>query len=282
MKIAVLGGNGMLGSMLVRHLSKSMDIVATVRSLDKVTHNPNVDWRLFDYPQHKEEELKEITTGCAWVINAIGAIPQRWRGQKMMVEANICLPYLLLSLKQTVIQIGTDCVYSGSHYTGISENDSPDPIDRYGYSKVLGEFGQSKILRCSIVGPETHGESLLGWFLNQPAGAQIKGFSNHHWNGVTTLVFAKICQGIIQNNVKLSRIQHIVPADWANKYYLLKLFAEYYGRLDIELTPTQVPTSISRVLKTLYPNLNKQLWELAGYSEIPTIRQMVKEMAEYG
>ena len=69
-----------------------------------------------------------------------------------------------------VIQIGTDCVYSGKK--GLySETDKHDPLDVYGKSKSLGEVfdGSALIIRCSIIGPEFKKQKsfLFEWFLNQ-------------------------------------------------------------------------------------------------------------------
>jgi len=53
-------------------------------------------------------------------------------------------------------------------------------------------------LRASIIGPEPKAHvSLLDWFLGQKKDAAVNGFTNHQWNGVTTLHFARLCHGII-------------------------------------------------------------------------------------
>ncbi len=276
MKIAVLGANGMLGSMLVKVLSQQFEVVATVRREDYIIPMDNVEWRLFDANVDIVAfNLKDVD----WIINAIGVIPQR---KPCSYDLNWCLSMVLSRIGTPVIQIGTDCVFDGTtgNYT---ENSPRNATDKYGLSKIWGERldTNSYLIRCSIVGPETHGKSLLGWFLNQSQNAVIDGYTNHLWNGVTTMAFAQVCAGIIANNTELPHIQHLVPADAVSKYELLCLFREYFKRQDITINPVEAPEPINRTLATNNPKLNRLLWHKAGYTKIPTIEQMVKEMAEW-
>jgi dTDP-4-dehydrorhamnose reductase len=181
------------------------------------------------------------------------------------------------------LQIATDCVYSGNrgHYT---EKDSHDPLDVYGKTKSLGEVYAAHMyhIRCSIIGPEPKGHvSLLDWFLRQPRSSSINGYTNHQWNGITTLHFARICQGIIKQDIKLPHVQHLIPADAISKAALLQSFAHEYHCEDVKITPTKATTVIDRTLSTINDSLNKKLWEAAGYNKPPSVPQMVKEIAEF-
>ena len=69
------------------------------------------------------------------------------------------------------------------------------------------------LLRGSIVGPERgEGKSLLNWFLSQNSN-KVNGFIDHMWNGITTLNFAKIVDGMIKNNNFNTYTQHVLPKD---------------------------------------------------------------------
>jgi len=313
MKIAVLGANGMLGSMLVDYLSKYFEVVATIRSRG---YNPpkGVKLMYLDAIKDSDAQIAHVIKDCQWVINAIGAIPQRVEGYMRFFLINAKFPLDLIRLtRKPIIQVATDCIYSGYMrfflinakfpldlirltrkpiiqvatdciYSGQKgnyiETDMSVPADDYGKSKKEGEVVAPNMhhIRCSIVGPEKHGESLLGKFLNNEIR---QGYTNHLWNGVTTLHFAKVCRGVIENNTSISKMQHLVPADRVSKYELLKLFAKEFKRGDIQLEPTEAPEKINRTLSTTHPEINRELWRKAGYPKPPTIAQMVRELAEY-
>jgi len=284
MKVAVLGATGMLGSMLVQYLRQHFEVVATVRNKDYEAPE-GIEVRYYDAIKNDDGKLFKAIKKCDWIINAIGAIPQRVSDNFITVATNAFFPTRLQLVADVpgvkVIQIATDCVYSGrkGNYT---ESDLPNPIDIYGESKKQGEVTADHMyhIRCSIVG--MHGSySLLHWFLNQPPNATVQGFVNHLWNGVTTLHFAKVCQGIIEHDLRLEHMQHLVPADSVSKHELLRLFAKEFGREDIAIKPVEAPDSIDRTLSTDNQTLNLYLWRLAGYTTLPTIAEMVKELAKY-
>lgn len=252
--IVVLGSTGMLGSMVAKTLKG--DVIATTRQTFSV-----------------EKPDKLLLKEANWVINCIGLIKPYCGDEDKAREVNSEFPY---TLPRNTIQIATDCVYSGKK-GGYVESDEHDATDVYGITKSKGEAPHLKKLRCSIIGPEAnHHVSLLDWFLSQ---TEANGYTNHYWNGVTTYHFAKICQAVIDNNIELPELLHIVPADIVTKAELLRIIAEEYGK-EIPITDVNAPESIDRTLSTDNPHLNEKLWKLAGYDTPPTIRQMIRELSE--
>ncbi len=289
MKIAVLGASGMLGSMLVDYLSKYYQIVATTRSPEFVREMPNVEWRQLDALFYNPIYISDAINYCDYAINAIGLIKHNINENNVVdaINTNSLFPNRLAEIAKQwnckVIQIETDCVFSGSR-SGYLENDVHDADDVYGKTKSLGEACSPDIchLRCSLIGSElkTH-KSLMDWFLFQPKNTVVEGYVNHIWNGITTLHFAKICRGIINHKLDLPSLQHVVPFDAVDKAMLLQYLAMEFGRGDITIKQVSIKPSINRTLATLDQRLNNKLWVLAGYSEKPTIKQMVKELVEY-
>lgn len=225
-----------------------------------------------------------------YVINCIGLIKQLISesiSENVLeaIKVNSEFPRELEKLANVynfkVIQIATDCVYSGEK-GNYSEEAIHSPVDVYGMTKSLGEVHGPKVmtLRCSIVGPEISGNnSLLSWLLSQPLNSEIKGYSNHLWNGLSTLHFSKIVSGIVRNNSFRPGVYHLVPSGAVSKGELLEFFVKFYKRPDLSIFMIQGPTSINRTLTTTMPMYNLELWKMAGYNEPPTIEQMIKELA---
>lgn len=208
------------------------------------------------------------------IINCIGVIKPYCHNVERAIKINSLFPQ---TLPEGSIQIATDCVYLGTKGKYV-ESDLHDADDTYGKTKSLGEASGVHNLRCSIIGPEikTH-SSLLDWFLAQEG--EVNGFTNHLWNGLTTYHFAKIVKAVIEKNIPLQYMQHIVPADVVTKAELLKIIAKVYGK-KIKINEVEADVAVDRTLATSHKAMNRKLWKAAGYDEIPTIEQMVKEMKE--
>lgn len=254
MSVTILGSTGMLGSMM----AKALDI----------------DFEVLNRP-----ELDAERSFTFWnddlIINCMGKIKPYCDDVASAIKVNALFPH---TLPGGSIQIATDCVYSGKKGQYV-ETDPHDALDVYGKTKSLGEAPYIHNLRCSIIGPEVKNHlSLLDWFLAQKG--EVNGFTNHLWNGITTLHFARIVQGAIREGIELPPLQHIVPADVVTKAELLEIIAEAYGK-STTVKPVAAPEAVDRTLATLDPAMNLKLWQAAGYPEPPTIEYMVAELAAF-
>jgi dTDP-4-dehydrorhamnose reductase len=291
--IKVIGADGMLGTMLVHYLAKqdNVNLSATAFTPDVAeklkAHFPDIKIDVFDAGNPDFDLFK----GTDWVVNAIGIINTYIKDDNAAQRKNALLINSLFpdalghageKLGFKVLQIATDCVYSGNKGS-YSESDPFDPYDAYGMTKYMGEVPLPALhhLRCSIIGPEAaNRKSLLEWFINNEKNANVTGFSNHLWNGVTTLHFAKICYGIITSGMKLPQLQHIVPGDVLPKSEMLKIFTKCYDRQDISITEGQAKLAIDRTLVTNNPTLNQKIWQAAGYDTPPTLEEMISEVSK--
>lgn len=297
-KVIVLGASGMLGSMITDVLARDNDlaITATVRSEKALEKGrellPSVDWQRFDAAGSDLPYALDIINRHTWVINAIGITKPLIHDDNAFeveraIRINSLFPHWLAAKAQAVgaqvLQIATDCVYSGSKGAYI-ETDRHDALDVYGKTKSLGEVMQPCMhhLRCSIIGPEPKDfKFLLEWFRRQPVSAQVNGYINHRWNGVTTFHFARIIQGIIKAGITLPHVQHLVPTGDVTKAEMLKEFSQAYNRQDVQIRDTAASLVIDRRLSTNNPDLNQQLWQLAGYNSPPTVPEMIIELSQY-
>jgi dTDP-4-dehydrorhamnose reductase len=285
----------MLGSMVVDYFSRQPDlaITATVRSdalrQQMSTRCPRVSWRVDDF---SSGTLDRSLFDQHWIVNAIGITKPLIRDDNAAeimtaIDINSRLPHLVGREAETrgarVLQIATDCVYSGAKGRYI-ETDAQDALDVYGKTKSLGEcfLSSTQHLRCSIIGPEPKDfKFLIEWFRRQPANASVNGFTNHHWNGVTTLHFAKLCYGFITRDLPLTHLQHIVPTGMVTKAQMLHDFARAYKRPDITINDVAAKTVIDRTLATNNPDGNLEIWRAAGYTTPPTVTEMNEELGGY-
>lgn len=246
MKILVLGGDGMLGHQLLRQLSTHNDVRVTLRRdladyasfglFDSSNAYAGVDVRSTEALLAVFSEFKP-----AAVINAVGIVKQRASAKETIpsLEINALLPHRLAQLCKTVearlIQISTDCVFSGR--TGsYTESMQPDAEDLYGRSKLLGEVDEPGCLtfRTSIIGRELARKTgLLEWFLAQHG--TIRGFTNAIYSGLTTQELSRVIQNILAHFPEAHGLYH-VSTQPISKHDLLALIKDHLG-LQIEIVP---------------------------------------------
>ena len=127
-----------------------------------------------------------------------------------------------------IIQISTDCVFSGKK-GGYIETDFKDGLGFYAQSKALGEIKNDKDLtiRTSIIGPELKkdGTGLFNWFVQQTG--EVLGYSNAYWSGVTTIELALAIKAAIKEN--MSGLYHLSSPIKISKNDLLILFQKEFG-----------------------------------------------------
>ncbi len=288
--VLILGKSGMLGSMVYDYFKNStnLNIYGTVRNPDYLQGND----LLFDVYNFKQLEEKDfVDLNIDYIINCIGITKPFSKdndpeGVKRAIAINSKFPWQLAEYASKhdikVLQIGTDCVYSGKG--GLYDENSPhDPLDVYGKSKSLGEVfdGTALIIRCSIIGPELKDQKsfLLEWFFSQPQGGTIGGFEHHLWNGVTTLQFAQICEKIIVSNIfdellQKSYVHHFTPNSTVNKYELMNIFNETFNK---ELIINQINKPDEKVDRTLTSKYNI----LDKYYEKKEMSVVISELKEY-
>ena len=286
--VAVLGVNGMLGHTIFRELSGFEGNLVGSSRLEETNPLTGNHFFLDATSPVLPKPLHELGPDD-FVINCIGVI------NKNIVETsadscerallvNSLFPYKLDTLADElgfrIIQIATDCVFSGSKGRYL-ETDTHDTIDIYGKTKSLGEVPSKNMMniRVSIVGPEVDsGVSLFEWVRNQPVNAQIKGYSDHFWNGVTTAAFARICLGILNNSGFVAGTHHLMPCDSMSKFELVREISSRCERADIDILELPSGNRIDRTLATVNVPLNQQLWANAGYSSIPKIADLVSDI----
>ena len=282
MKVVVLGSTGMLGHAVVNELR-----AAGIDTLTVARNNADLS---FDQEKQSVFDLDLDIHAGDYLVNCIGLISHLIderdpASRAKALSLNALLPNELASLAESkgakLIQIATDCVFSGS--TGsYTENSPHDATDVYGKTKSLGEVASPNAmhLRVSIIGKELRGkQSLLEWVIGQPINAVIPGFTDRIWNGITTKAFGKLIVGIISKHGFLSGVAHVLPANKVSKFELVSKIAAAFGRNDITVVPAASGEEKDLTLSTYRPETNKKLWLDAGYQEIPFIEELLGEIS---
>jgi len=250
-KCLVLGGEGMLGHMLVKYLKSLPDFEVYFTSRGKQDMNA-IYFDAYNDFKFIEEILREIKPDL--VVNCIGIINKfvTEENKEEVLFVNSVLPHKLARIcnenDSKFIQISTDCVFSGeiddsSRIDGIyTEESKVSPTDFYGLSKACGEVNDdyNLTIRTSLIGPELDKyksselkelkNGLMEWFLAQD-GKKIKGYTDVIWSGVTTL---ELCKQIVEMyNKGVTGLINIV-SEPISKFDLLNLIKDVY-EIDVKI-----------------------------------------------
>jgi len=243
MKICIFGANGMLGNALMYSmaLSKDHQVIGTVR---------NESAKQFFPPEIRQKIISGIDAENILsvalllqkekpdvVINSVGIVKQINNGADptRAIGFNAMLPHQLSQICQSIgarlIHISTDCVFSGNKGVPYLESDTPDPVDLYGRTKLLGELGDAPhelTLRTSYIGNEFEGTNgLLEWFLAQ--NEPITGYTKAIYSGLPTVILADLIRDRVLDLPQLHGLYHVSSSP-ISKYNLLNLVARVFGK----------------------------------------------------
>lgn len=268
MRVCILGNSGMLGHIVYGRFSSSYNL--SVHGFGRET--------LDLFPMSDAQVYRRLTRHVGlnkdYVINCIGAIKPHFNNPSSYstnVYVNAVFPLQLANWGQKtntrIIHITTDCVF-GVNYGLYTEVSLHDPLDAYGKSKSLGEPSNAMVIRTSIIGPEKESKKSLFEWIRSNQGKTVDGFTNHWWNGMTTVELARCLYKIIDEEWYNEGTYHIFSDD-ISKYELVKSIISAY-EWDISVNPRKVEPA-NRTLRTTK--------ELCTILNIPDIRQQLKDMA---
>ncbi len=265
-QIVVFGANGMLGSVVSEYLaSRQFEVVRVTRELFNVLTSPLKRLEGF------------ICSADQVVVNCI-VHEVRSSNWKETVTVNSLFPrqlsYLCAHKGAKLIHISSNAVFSGA--TGnYQEDEVPDPKDLYGLSKLLAETDNCMVLRTSILGMERFSNRyLLQWAISQ-RDKQVRGFTNHYWNGVTTLTLVEAIENIILAGLYTNGVFHLHSRESMSKCELLRVINDAYA-LDLDIVPGEAEQSDNKTLSSIYSlsslvvrtSIVEQLKTLKDYSII--------------
>ena len=181
--LVITGAAGALGRMLVEEARNRDD--SEQLQIEGLTRK---DWdfaRLRNLPMIFSSPKKKVVINCAGIIRDVGSYAP---GTMSYINAFLP-PQLAMAMHQDrVIQISTDCVFSGEDGP-YEENAQPTPVDMYGRTKLAGEltgpmYAQRNVLtiRLSFIGLGKRG--WLRRFMDAEPETPVYGFDSWMWNGL--------------------------------------------------------------------------------------------------
>jgi dTDP-4-dehydrorhamnose reductase len=261
-RVLILGGDGMLGHQVERELRTRHHVGVTLRRSDEITRIPGAspkagsaegdapsgDERVFSGVDVREiDRVAEVMAAFQpqAVVNAVGIVKQRPEAEDPLsaLEVNAAFPHRLARLcadaGARLVHFSTDCVFSGRK-GAYRETDSPDPVDTYGRTKLLGEVGPPHVtLRTSIVGLEKgRRQGLVEWFL--ASRGRVHGYRRALYSGLTTLEMARLVDRLLVAHPDLAGLFHVASAP-IDKFTLLSRLASVLGRKDVQIEPVDEP-----------------------------------------
>lgn len=264
-KVVVIGSTGMLGYAVSEYYSRGNYTVTKISRSE------------FDIVKDSIKKLEDILKGNDFVINCAGVIKPMIAKTSIedVLQVNSIFPRNLAKISNKLglrcYHVTTDCVYSGKSgkYT---ENDIFDADDVYGMSKNGGDNTECMVLRTSIIGEEKgHSRSLLEWARNN-AKKDVNGYTNHRWNGVTTIYLAEIIETIETKNLYQKGIFHIYSPNTLNKFELLQQISDVYG-LKLKINAVEAKDRVDRNLASIK--------SLSVAVSIKIIHKQLLEMREF-
>lgn len=263
MKLLILGAQGMLGQMALRYFSgKAGFTVAVLNTRYEVSTNK-------EFVEQVNGHLADV------VLNCIGLIKQHRPAAKDLYDINARLPgHLAACLRPETVLVhpSTDCIFSGLQAGMYGAIHAPDAEDDYGISKSMGELAvalrpRTLLVRTSIIGPDErqNGLGLMAWFMRQTRGTRVNGYTNHYWNGITTLEWCKIVDSLLEE-ARYYEHAHVVQPGLIQPVSKYELLASTNRIFDcgIEVHPHEDAHRINRSLSPnlVAPPIEQQLQEL--------------------
>lgn len=262
--IYILGSNGMLGRYVYDYL--------LYKSLYQVTGLTRNDIDVGNLTEARNK-LETIIKSGDVVINCMGITNKRPDiSLEEMYIVNSIFPHIIDRICQrkqaNLIHPSTDCVFTGK-VGNYDLNAIKDEESDYGLSKSIGENLYGSVIRVSIIGEEERRQTgLLSW-CQQNRNKIVNGFTNHFWNGVTCLQWAKLVDKIIRNKDFWQGVRvyqsKFKGENFVSKANLVRCISETYNlNIDVVDTETKLNNKTLRG-EVVDKDLTEQIKEMYDY-----------------
>lgn len=237
MKIYIAGILGMLGYNIANTLKDRCDIVG----MDIVDlHIDNIKyWKgsLYDMERvegHILTEAPDVLIHTAAMVNVDKCEVEPQIAENLNVNVTRDLAKICNKNKIKMIYISTDAVFDGEKARLYTEEDSTNPINVYGKTKLKGEqyvlaYKDNVVLRTNIYGKNIQKKNSLGeWIYNELINSHtINMFSDIDFSPILVNELAEIIYLIIKKDI--SGLYHACGTGCITKYEFGVRLKEIFG-----------------------------------------------------
>jgi len=272
LRVLVTGARGMLGSDMCEVLGSDYEVIPydiedfdivdlepTQRAVREVSPQVIIHLAAFTDVEACEDDLEK-----ALGVNSVGAM-------NVAMAASEAEAYL--------VYLSTDYVFDGAKGEPYIESDVPNPINRYGLSKLRGERHVQDLVRRHLIirtswlfGP--NGKNFIDTIVAQASGGAALNVVNDQSGSPTyTLDLARGIRQALER--KVEGLLHMANAGAATWFDV----ASYaVGLTGIETTVNAVPSSEypTRAKRPPYSVLGSAVAEAAGIHPLPSWQEGVK------
>jgi dTDP-4-dehydrorhamnose reductase len=232
LKVAVLGGRGMLGTDLVS--------VCRQQGFDPIVLDlPEFDITNVDN-MHQAVAEADVIINCAAYTNVDGAEDQEELAYKINAEAVGQLGAVARDAGKWILQISTDFVFDGNGDRPYFESDRPNPINMYGKTKLAGEqlLAGGGCEHCIVRVQWTYGSAGNNFVtkLIKRAKSQnvLKVVDDQTGSPTATLEAAKVICELLRK--KPQGIYHFASAGYVSRFGMAEFILDKLS-MDVDLLP---------------------------------------------
>jgi dTDP-4-dehydrorhamnose reductase len=230
MKIVILGSNGQLGQKLKNDLNGKFNLFTFNKKELDITNLNKVS-----------NVIKSISPDIIINTSAYTAVDKAEDEKKLAFEINEMAVRNIAKISKNLdcflIHYSTDYVFDGKKKSPYAENDTPNPINVYGNSKLKGEKaiseinGKYYILRLSWVIGENSSNFVNKILELSLEKSELKVVNDQIGVPSSTLLISKVTENLIETIYKKKPwpygIYHLAPKGATNWYEIAKIFLKF-------------------------------------------------------
>lgn len=289
MKVLVLGGNGMLGTQVVKDLSEEFEVytIGRTKCISSKNH--------IDIDINNSTELSTFLKANFFhlIINSAAIIDHNVCESNPVdcLKINALINKILLECSEEstgLIYISSDAVFSD--LTRERLPGSPTSAQSiYGLSKELGEkilinsdmLRNYLIIRTTIVGFNSNQKGYIEWIINSlKNGKKITLFDDVVFNPISIYEISSIIKSLILSDKIKRNILHLNSLEKTTKYHFGHLLAQ-----NLQLNTKLIKKGSLNDFKSKGNRCFNQFLDTTGndYQEInlPTTQQTINEIIKY-